>query len=594
MKFNLSGDPHSKIGWYPSIYSREYQISRSKYDARIRNWDIEFSNPYFIVEGSDNQIDFVFQSGKVANCTCEHFIKNESGTCMHIEAVNLIPRSDLFKILKTIKQKVNFVNFPTGDIISQSKKSLSLPSIRLFENWKVKSTISQYDISKINDWNPFHKFGIDLYEYQDHSVKRMIESKRSVLALKMGLGKTICALSACHILMKNRIIIICPNNLKYQWKSEIDRFELGESLVIDKGQDILKYTNQKFIILSYEMLNNNIDYFSSQNYDILIADEIQKIKNSESVSWKSMCCIKSEFIFALSGTPIQNSISDILSIISFLNPFEFNPQWKFWAEYCDFTKAKILGIKKNKVKDFKDRIYRYMINPKISSDTIKMPKVKEYEISCTLDPDSRRIHNVYFNAAMPLISKSFNYSLTFGEKAKLNSLLTKARIASTDSRLIDPNNQKSNRFSTIEKTIFDIVSCGEKVVIYSEWIKSTKLLIDFLDKSNIQYSIFNGEMSAKKRNLELRNFISDPKVEVFLSTDSGGLGIDGLQLASNNIIHIEKMWNPAKIKQRNGRLVRNLQKSKDVNIYYFTCNSEIEKMIESSTFRKDGLVNDIL
>lgn len=235
-----------------------------------------------------------------------------------------------------------------------------------------------------------------------------------------------------------------------------------------------------------------------------------------------------------------------------------------------------------------------MINPKISSNAIKMPKVKEHEISCTLDPDSRRIHNLYFNAAMPLISKSFNYSLTFGEKAKLNSLLTKARVASTDSRLIDPNNQKSNRFSIIEKTIADIISSGEKVVIYSEWIKSTKLLIDFLDKSNIQYSIFNGEMSAKKRNSELRNFISNTEVKVFLSTDSGGLGIDGLQLVSNNIIHIEKMWNPAKIKQRNGRLVRNLQKSKDVNIYYFTCNSEVEKMIESSTFRKDGLVNDIL
>lgn len=348
VKFNIKGDPHSKIGWYPSIYSREYQISRSKYDARIRNWNIEFSNPYFIVEGSDNQIDFVFQSGKISNCTCEHFIQNESGTCMHIEAINLIPRSDLFKILKTVKQKVNFVNFPTGEIISQSKKSLSLPSIRLFENWKIRSSIPQYDISKIDDWNPFHKFGIDLYEYQDHSVKRMIESKRSVLALKMGLGKTICALSACHILEKDKIIIVCPNNLKYQWKSEIERFELGESLVIDKGLDILKYTSQRFIILSYEMLNSNIDFFLSQNYDILIADEIQKIKNPESVSWKSMCCIKSEFIFALSGTPIQNSISDILSIISFLNPFEFNPQWKFWVEYCDFTKAKILGIKKTR------------------------------------------------------------------------------------------------------------------------------------------------------------------------------------------------------------------------------------------------------
>ena len=167
-------------------------------------------------------------------------------------------------------------------------------------------------------------------------------------------------------------------------------------------------------------------------------------------------------------------------------------------------------------------------------------------------------------------------------------------MSSTDSRLIDPMGQKSNRFTTIEDLIDEIVSKGEKIVIYSEWIKSTKLLIDYLDKSKIGYSIFNGEMSAKKREIEKMRFLKDPKTMVFLSTDSGGLGIDGLQLVSNNIIHIEKMWNPAKVKQRNGRLVRNLQKSDEVNVYYLTCNSEIEKMIDSATFRKDDLVDSVL
>jgi SNF2 family DNA or RNA helicase len=595
MKFKLRGDTHSKIGWYSSIFSRGYQVSRSKYDARIRNWDIEFSDPFFIVENSDDETEYVFHNGRIFNCTCDHFVKNESGTCMHIEAVNLIPRFDALNAFKmSSKRKVDYINFPSGDIVSQSKKdSIVLPSVRLFEDWKMRSSIPEFDISSIQDWNPFHDYGVDLYDYQSLSVKRMIQSRRSVLALKMGLGKTICALTACHILSKNRIIIVCPNNLKYQWKSEIDRFNLGESLVIDKGIDLDKYESQKFLILSYEMLNRNLNFFS-HDYDILIADEIQKIKNPDSVSWKSMSKIKTDFIFALSGTPIQNSINDILSIISFLNPYEFSPQWKFWEEYCDFTKAKVLGIKKSKVSDFRERIYRYMINPKVSADAIKLPKMKEFEISCTLDPDSKALHNKYLDAAMPLIAKSFNYSLTFGEKAKLNSLLTMARIASTDSRLINPDNQKSNRFSTIEKTINDIVSKGEKVVIYSEWIKSSKLLFDFLIKSNILYSIFNGDIPAKRRDMELKKFINDPNVSVFLSTDSGGLGIDGLQFAANNIIHIEKMWNPAKIKQRNGRLVRNLQKSSTVNVYYFTCNSEVEKMIESSTFRKDDLVSDIL
>ena len=598
MKFELKGNIQSKMGRYTSIFSRDYQKRRSIYDASIRNWTIEYSDPFFMVQNSDGDIEFVYR-GSVVNCTCSDFIQNESGTCMHIEAIDLIPHRDLSSIGRK-SESVRFVDFsgksPSIKILKKrgTEGFLNLPSSRLYEDWKKNSDIHEYDISGIENWNPFEEFGINLYDYQEYSVKRMIKSRRSVLALKMGLGKTICSLAACKILSKDKILIICPNNLKYQWVSEIERFNLGESLVLDKSSDLSKYTDQRFLILSYEMLNRNSDLFSTFDFDIMIADEIQKIKNQESVSWKSMSRINTDFIFSLSGTPVQNSINDILSIVGFLNPYEFKPKWKFWEEYCEFSRAKILGIKKSKVSDFREKIFRYMINPKISKDAIKLPSVKEQEISCTLDSDSNRLHNTYLDIARPIIAKSFNYPLTFGERAKLNALLTKARMASTDSRLIDPMGGKSHRFSTIEKLISEIVNRGEKVIIYSEWIKSTKLLTKYLVRENIQYSLFNGDMLSKKREFEKNRFLKDDSVKVFLSTDSGGLGIDGLQLASNNIIHIEKVWNPAKIKQRNGRLVRNLQKSELVNIYYVTCNSEVEKMIDSSSFRKSDLITDII
>jgi len=597
MKFELRGDPNTKIGYYRSLFTRDYQILRAKYDSRIRNWKIEYSNPYFIVEDSDGVLEFVYHNGKITNCTCDHFIANGSGTCMHIEAVNNLPRKDVSPLMRDSIMNVEFLDSYRGEVLKFQKNRkdiLELPSVRLYRDKVSKFSSLNYDISSIEEWNIFEEFGVDLYNYQIESVKRMLTSKRSVLTLKMGLGKTICSLVATKISNKDRVIIVCPNNLKYQWKSEIERFNLGESLVIDKGTDYEKYNSQKFIIMSYEMLNRNVDLVSSIKFDILISDEIQKIKNPDSVSWKSMSRVNSEFIFALSGTPIQNSIHDILSIISFLNPNEFSPEWKFWEQFCDFTRAKILGIKKSKISDFRDRISRYIINPKIDKSSVKMPKVNEQEISCHLDKDSKKLHDSYLDMATPLIAKSFNYPLSFGERARLNSLLTLARMSSTDSRLIDPLGQKSNRFITIEDLIGDIVSRGEKVVVYSEWIKSTKLLIEYLEKSKIGYSIFNGEMPAKKRESEKTKFLKDPKTMIFLSTDSGGLGIDGLQLVSNNVIHIEKMWNPAKVKQRNGRLVRNLQKSDEVNIYYFTCNSEVEKMIDGSTMRKDDLIDDIL
>lgn len=597
MKFELRGDPNSKIGYYRSLFTRDYQVLRAKYDSKIRNWKIEYSHPYFIVEDSAGQLEFVYNNGKIANCTCKHFLTNESGTCMHIESVNNLPRKDVGSLMRESITNCEFLDSYRGEVLEfrkNKKDILTLPSVRLFRDIKSKFSSNTGDISHIENYDIFTDYGVNLYGYQIDSVKRMLTNKRTVLTLKMGLGKTICSLVATKLSQKNRVLIVCPNNLKYQWKSEIDRFQMGDSLVIDKGVDFEKYRDQKFIIMSYEMLNRNVDLVSDIKFDILISDEIQKIKNPDSVSWKSMSMVKSEYVFALSGTPIQNSIHDILSIISFLNPYEFQPEWKFWEQYCDFTRAKLLGIKKSKISDFRSRISEYIINPVISKGSVKLPKVNENEISCTLDRDSKKLHDSYLDMATPLIAKSFNYPLSFGERARLNSLLTLARMSSTDSRLIDPMGQKSNRFTTIEDLVDEIVSRGEKVVIYSEWIKSTKLLVEYLENSKIGYSIFNGEMPAKKRESEKMRFLKDPKTMVFLSTDSGGLGIDGLQLVSNNIIHIEKMWNPAKVKQRNGRLVRNLQKSSEVNVYYLTCNSEIEKMIDSATFRKDDLVDSIL
>ena len=105
---------------------------------------------------------------------------------------------------------------------------------------------------------------------------------------------------------------------------------------------------------------------------------------------------------------------------------------------------------------------------------------------------------------------------------------------------------------------------------------------------------FNGSMSAKKRNLCLMKFIEDSAVKVFLSTDTGGLGIDGLQFVCNNVIHTETIWNPMKIEQRNGRLVRALQSKDIVNIYSFESDADIEVMIKQNHERKHSVIADML
>lgn len=589
--FTLNGNIQEKLGHHAGIYTRSYQEARAVYDAKIRSWAIEYRDNLFYITNAKEKTEIVYFDTTVKNCSCHVFIENQSGTCMHIEAIRLLNLRK--EELPTIRPIVFLNNYFQLKQIGPKENPFFTPSIKPFLQMVKKQNLPFDERVLPEDLEPLKEFGIELFKFQKESVRSMIRNKRSMLILKMGLGKTICALSCCKILDKKKIIIVSPNSLKFQWQGEINRFNLGSSLLILKGDDFLKYQNQKFLIVSYEMLNRHPEILDN-TFDIAIADEIQKIKNAESVSWATLSSLKSDFVFALSGTPIQNNLSDLLSLITFLNAYEIKPEWKFYEEYCRFSRAKMYGVLPHKIRELREKLARYIINPTIDYDNFKLPKKESYLIKVTLTEDQARLHGGYLEGARPLIAKSINYPLTLAERTRLNSLLTMARMAVTDARLIKSDSPESDRIKKIQDKIKELTDKNQKVVVYSEWIKPLQLVEPFLVRNGIKYVCFNGKLNVKFRDKELKKFIEDKNVKVFLSTDSGGLGIDGLQFVCHNIIHIEKLWNPMKIDQRNGRLVRALQKNDHVNIFEFTSGSEVEQMIDDASERKYAIISDML
>lgn len=594
--FTLNGNIQEKLGYHAGIYTRSYQEARAIHDAKVRSWAIELRDNLFYVTNSKEKTEKVYLDAAIKNCSCDNFIENQSGTCMHIEAVRLLNlrRSDLPNVRPIVFLNDFFqlkqINAPGG----VKENPFFTPSIRPFLQMIKKQTLPFDERVLPTDLEPLKEFEIELFSFQKESVRSMIKNKRTMLILKMGLGKTICALSCCKILEdKKRIIIVSPNSLKFQWLGEINRFNLGSSLLVLKGSDLDQYKDQRFLIISYEMLNRHPEVLQ-HNFDIAVADEIQKIKNAESVSWATLSQLKSEYVFALSGTPIQNNLSDLLSLINFLNPYEIKPEWKFYEEYCRFSRAKMYGVLPHRVQQLREKLERYIINPKIDYTSFKLPRKESHLIQVILTEEQASLHGQYLESARPLIAKSINYPLTLAEKNILNGLLTKARMAVTDARLIKKESSESDRIKKIQEKIKEIIDNDQKVVVYSEWIKPLELLEPYLKENGIKYVCFNGRQSTKARDKELKKFIEDKTVKVFLSTDSGGLGIDGLQFVCHNIIHIEKLWNPMKIDQRNGRLVRALQKSEYVNVFEFTSGSEVEQMIDEASERKYAIIADML
>lgn len=603
----IPAEEKPRMDWYSSIYSSQYLVAKYNYESRRKKWKIANPKPnWFSLKDSNNVITHVYYSTYIKNCECDEFINDETGSCQHISTIE----NNRYHLRRGIGRddKIIFVDVPQGTLNKLDKFSTPVteldstiiaakyigfettPSVSKFLTRKLKQQSAPRTLPTLGDFSLFS--GITLYNHQKESIDKMITGGRTILTLKMGLGKTICALYCCKALNSEKIIIVCPNSLKLQWQKEINRFSIGTSLVVSKGTDIEKYKDQNYLILSYEMLNGHPELLQN-NYDIAIIDEIQKIKNSESKTWDTISKLKSEFVFALSGTPIQNSVTDLISILKVISPEEFNPEWKFFEAYCQLSRTRITGWNPSKLPDLQRKLSSYIISPKINWNNFKLPSKAEYIIKCKLDSTQKGGHDAALEAAKILLSKSHNYPLTVSERARLNGLLLHCRRSVSDGRLISNKAGKSDRFAKIEDLILAKVSSGEKVVVYSDWIDCLKLLMPTLEQHNIQYTIFTGELTDKNKNKNLDLFISDPNVKVFLSTDSGGLGVDGLQLASKTLLHIEDIWNPMKLAQREGRLIRALQSAQVVDVYYFDSDTEIEKMLKANRSRKNQIISEL-
>jgi SNF2 family DNA or RNA helicase len=293
---------------------------------------------------------------------------------------------------------------------------------------------------------------------------------------------------------------------------------------------------------------------------------------------------------------IENRVEDLISVVEILNPKELTPHWRFYSEFCETSRHKIRGFAKQSLSKLRSRLDRYIVNPDLSNLVLKIPEKIEHKIDLPWAfKKQKEAHDIPFESAKTMIARGESRPLTFAEQILLNGLLMKARLASNDYRLLDSEFiDPGEKIAAIKCLIQELCAAGRKVVVYSDWIKMLKLISRELDELKIGHTHFTGEMTPKKRNKSFEKFIYDQDVKVFLATDTGGVGIDGLQFVSDAVIHTEMVWNPAKYDQRNGRVVRNPNPSSKVDVYYISTQEGVEKMMQTSTSRKSALRQSFL
>ncbi len=598
--FNIVDDAESHERYLIDKHSQKHDFQLEFYlndEYYIGIKVIENNNHYGLVQ--------VFKN--ITVCSCQQYHNHKLGYCKHISIVDSIfnnprklgldrsQRMDFNKILSlkkklsshpkktfhiydSLHEKVLIYGDKSQDIFEQS---VSLKTY--IDHQKSIGTHTKNDLIINRD---LELSGIKLYDYQNDILQKMIRNKRCICSMSMGEGKTLTSIFGLYFLGIKKLLIIAPKSVIPQWIKEIKKVLNKDVILLNRNKNIIG--NDEFGITTYQYFLRNKDEISSE-YDMVIADEIQFVRNNESKIWHAFKGLKSEYFWGLSGTPIENRLDDLYNIIDIIYPNYFPPKWKFDSQYRNLLSIHRTSIiysseiaNLDKLKDnLKDIIFSHN---KLDLQIVN----NEYEW-IDFEGAARRIHDTNMTNANWLLSKSLNSPLTFSEKAILQSYLLKARQSCNTIELIHKDEEiDSSKIKVIIDKIHSILP--EKIVIYSEWTTMLKIIQRYID---VEYVIFDGSLSTKKRSSIIEKFRNDPSCKIFLSSDASGIGVDGLQYASNNMIHIELPWDPAKLDQRIGRLHR-IGQTKQVNVYHFVMKDSIEENIYYLLNSKRKIRNDVL
>ncbi len=438
-----------------------------------------------------------------------------------------------------------------------------------------------------------------LYDYQREGVLFAAQAGRCLLADEMGLGKTIQALATAELYRReyqiNTVFIICPTSLKYQWRAEIEKFTDSTVIVVEGSQKkrTEQYAEEAFYkILTYNVVVRDLHLINQQQPDFIILDEAQRIKNWDTKISRAVKQLQAPFRLALTGTPLENKLEDLYSIVQFLDQFLLGPLY--------------LLLYRHQVKEENGIIIGYrnldQITKKLSSlmlrrrkkDVLKqLPKRVDKHLFVPMTPQQRSMHSGYENDVAQIVAKwkRLNF-LTEADRLRLMSCLQLMRMSCNSTFLVD----QQTRYDTKIDELFYILEerlaePHESVVIFSQWSRMTKLIAGELEQQGIPFVHLHGGVPSAQRGPLLDRFREDDDCRVFLSTDAGGLGLN-LQKASL-VINMDLPWNPAVLEQRIARAYRMGQK-KGVQVINLVSEKTIEHRMLFTLNFKSALAQAVL
>jgi len=420
------------------------------------------------------------------------------------------------------------------------------------------------------------------------------------LADDMGLGKTIQTLAMLQkvkeddqlLKLQSTSLIVMPTSLIYNWLTEAKKFTPKLKILAHTGtnrnKDVANFANYDIIITTYGVTRVDVDELKNFYFNYIILDESQNIKNPASKSFKAIRSLKSKHKLILSGTPVENSVSDLWSQLTFLNPGLLGTQAFFNEEY-------VQAIEKKKDEE-KARKLQSIIKPFVLRRTkeqvaAELPPKTEQVIYCDMSEDQAAYYEKTKSAYRNDLLQSMDDGTFAQKQVQLLQGLTALRQLANHPVMIDGEYiSDSGKFENVIHTLDNVLKGGHKVLVFSQFVKHLDIFKKHFESENIPFAYLDG--ATRNRGEIVAEFQQNSDLKVFLiSIKAGGVGLNLTQ--ADYVFILDPWWNPAVEQQAIDRTHR-IGQDKKVFIYKFIAKDTVEEKILALQNRKKSLANSLI
>ena len=556
--------------------------------------------------GKDNVMSFNFDLGEVSSKELTNifnslkqkkkYFKLKSGNILDLRDENIIELASL----------ANDMNLSNKEIENAKGE---IPKYRAIYYDSLKTT--KYNIIKTN--NLFDKFitnfktykNIDitfrkdeniLREYQKIGVKWLYNIYKcdfgGILADEMGLGKSIQTLCFIRRILESnkdsKILIVTPTSLCYNWEKEINKFtkEINYHIFTEtrnKRRENIENIKTNIYITSYGLLREDIEYYKKLDFTLMVIDEAQNIKNPTTGITKAVKSINSKTKIALTGTPLENSLTELWSIFDFIMPGFFGSIKEFNDKY---------GIKEiedeqdnKKLKDLNKQISPFILRRKKKDVIVDLPDKIENNIYIDLNQDQKEIYAALVEKTKQEMDDLIKQEGFQKSRFKILELLTRLRQICIDPSIIYDNYKgESSKIEETIKVIKEVIANDHKILLFSSFKTALNIIEQRLIKEDISYYLIDGSVKSKKRMELVERFNNDDTKIFLIMLKAGGTGLN--LTGADVVIHLDLWWNPQVENQATDRAHRIGQKNTVEVIKLITKGTIEEKILELQQKKK--------